>query len=91
MKHYTKTGNEGYSIITAIMMIGFLLVLTVSTFNLVLQELNDGKGRENYMKAYAGAEGAMELALLQIKQNGYGFFEEKDNLEYFGLARRNGI
>jgi hypothetical protein len=48
-------------------MVGFLLVLTTSTLNLVLQEMQDGKGRQDYMKAYAGAEGALELALFQIK------------------------
>lgn len=91
MKHYNISWTEGYSIITAILMIGFLLVLTVSTFNLVLQEMQDGKGRENYMKAYAGAEWALELALLQIKEKGYGFYEEKSDIEYFWPAWKNGI
>ncbi len=94
MKKYTSTWPEWYSIIAAIMMIGFLLILTVSTFNLVLQELQDWRWREDYMKAYAGAEWALELALLQIKDNGYGYIEsdsESQDLEYFGLGRKNGV
>ena len=91
MKKYTPSTSEWYSIIAAILMIGFLLILTVSTLNLVLQELQDGRWRENYMKAYAGAEWAMELALLKIKQNGYGFYEEKRDIEYFWLARKSGV
>ena len=69
MKSYISPSSAvpGYSVIAAILMIGFLLVLTTSTLNLVLQEMQDGKGRQDYMKAYAGAEGAMELALLKIK------------------------
>ena len=90
MQNIHTTWNGWYSIITAIMMIGFLLVLTVSTFHLVLQELQDGKGRENYMKAYAGAEWALELALLKMKEKGYWYFEEKNDLEYFGPVKKNG-
>lgn len=76
MKKYTlHTSNEGYSIIAAILMIGFLLILTVGTLNLVLSEMQDGRWRQNYMKSYAGAEGAMELWLLQIKKEGYGVYD----------------
>ena len=48
-------------------MIGFLLVLTTGTLNLVLQEMQDGKGKQDYLKASAAAEGSLELALLQNK------------------------
>jgi len=65
-----------YSIIASIMMIGFLLILTTSTLNLVLQEMQDGKGRQDYLKAFAGAEWGLELALLKIKENGYGYDED---------------
>jgi hypothetical protein len=53
-------------------MVGFLLVLTVGVFNLVLNELHDNNGRANYIKAYYGAEGGIEWALLQVKNIGYG-------------------
>lgn len=81
MKKYTTWSEQGYSIIAAIMMIGFLLVLTTSTLNLVLQEMHDGKGRQDYIKAFAGAEGAMELGLLQIKKHGYWYYEVKTDMD----------
>lgn len=73
MKHTFSQHNSGYSIIAAIMMIGFLLILTTSTLNLVLQEMQDGKGRQDYMKAYGAAEWAVEQALYRIKEYGYGY------------------
>lgn len=75
MRKYTlhHTEKSGYSIIAAVLMIGFLLVLTTSTLNLVLQEMRDGKGRQNYLKAFYGAEWALEYGLLQIKQKGFGY------------------
>ena len=66
------------------MMIGFLLVLTTSTLNLVLQKMKDGQGRQFYLKAYSAAESSLELALLEIKEHGYGYdddsFVEKEML-----------
>ncbi len=75
MKHIYQhhTNTAGYSIIIAILMIGFLLVLTTSTLNLVLQEMRDGKGRQNYLKAFYGAEWALEYGLLQIKDKGFAY------------------
>lgn len=72
----THNQKGGYSIIAAVLMVGFLLVLTTSTLNLVLQEMQDGKGRQDYMKAYAGAEWALELALFHMKQKGYGYDDD---------------
>jgi len=68
--------SSGYSIIAAVLMIWFLLVLTTSTLNLVLQEMRDGKGRQDYLKSYHGAEWALELALLRIKEVWYWYDED---------------
>jgi len=38
----------------------------------------DGRGKQNYLKAYAAAEAWLETALLKVKQEGYGYFEKKD-------------
>ena len=57
----------------------------------MLQEMQDGRGRENYMRAYAGAEWALELALFDIKDKGYGFYKEETNIQYFGDTRKNGF
>ncbi len=89
MKKYTFTSPQAYSVIAAIMMIGFLLVLTTSTLNLVLQEMQDGKGRQDYMKAYAGAEWAMELALLKIKEKGYGYYWKLDTSKMLGNTHKD--
>ena len=90
MKRYIIDSNtQGYSIIAAILMIGFLLVLTTSTLNLVLSEMQDGRGRQNYMKAYAGAEWAMELWLLKIKQHGYGYYGVLSDSDILGGGRKD--
>lgn len=69
-----NTNKKGYSVVASILMVGFLLIVTTGVFQLVLSELNDNRGRENYIRASAGAEWALELALLQIKENGYGYY-----------------
>jgi len=71
-----KNNKEAYSIIIALLLVWFLLVITTGVFNLVLKELNDNRWMWGYMKAYAWAESAQELALLQIKENWY-WFDEK--------------
>lgn len=74
-----KHHRDWYTVITAILVIGFLLVLTVGGFQLVLQELYDGRGKQNYLKAYAAAEAGLELALYKLKEDWlwYGYYEEK--------------
>jgi len=74
--------NSWYSILVVLMIIGFLMVLTTGVLNLVLRELNDNRWTWNYLKAYAGAEAAQELALLQIKKHWYWIYDKKDDLEY---------
>lgn len=76
MKNIQSTWHEWYSIIAAVLMIGFLLVLTTSTLNLVLQEMQDSRGKQDYIKAYAAAEWSLELALLKVKEHGYGYDDD---------------
>jgi len=38
--------------------------------------MQDGKGRQDYLKAFAWAEWGLEIALLRIKENGYGYDED---------------
>jgi len=71
--------NTWYSVVVSILLVGFLLVLTSWVFNLVLSELNDNRWRENYLRASAWAEGALELALLSIKDQGYGYYSSIEN------------
>lgn len=67
--------TKAYSIVIALTMIGFLLLVVVWVLNLVLRDLKDNNGIGDAMKAYFWAEASQELALLKIKQSGYGFYD----------------
>jgi len=60
-------------------MIWFLLILTVWTFNLILKELFDNKSLGKYIKSYAWAQWAAELALLTIKDKWYWYDDKINN------------
>lgn len=74
-----KNNNKWYSVIISMLLIGFLLVLTTGVFNLVLKELNDNRWMWDSIKAFAWAEASQELALLKIKEKGYGIDNEIDH------------
>lgn len=71
-----KRQKSWYTILIVLFVVGFLLVLTSGVFKLVLQELNDNRGRWDYLKAYYGAESWIEWALYNIKKFDYGFSDE---------------
>ncbi len=56
-------------------MVGFMLVLTSGVFMLVLWENKDTKAMEHYLKSFAWAEGAIEIALLKAKKYNYSYSE----------------
>ncbi len=66
-----KNNKQWYSVIIAMLLIGFLLVLTVTVLNLVLKEMRDNRAMWDSMKAFAWAETGKELALLKIKNQWY--------------------
>lgn len=68
-----------YSIIIILLVIWFLLFLWVWIFNLILNDLKDNRAMWDYIKAYAWAESAWELALLQIKKNWYAYYDKIDH------------
>ena len=70
-----KNNKNAFSILIAIFMVGFLLKLVIWVFNLMLRDMKDNRWSGNYIKAYAGAEWAMELWLLKIKEKGYAINE----------------
>jgi hypothetical protein len=76
MRENTK---QGYSVLISILLIGFLLVVTTTVFNLVLKEYNDNRWLWDSIKAYAWAEASQELALLKIKQKWYGIGDKIDH------------
>lgn len=67
-----------YSIIIAIIIVWFLFAITWAVFKTVLVELNDNRWMYNYLKAFYGVEWAEELALLDIKENWYGYYRKID-------------
>lgn len=71
--------HSWYSVIMALLIIWFLLVLTTGIFRLVLSEMKDNRAMWDYIKAYAWAESATELALLQIKKYGYAYYDKIDH------------
>ena len=66
-----------YAILSALLITGFLLILTAWTFHLVLQELYDGRGKQNYLKAYAAAEAWLEEALYLVNRYDYGYHKNQ--------------
>lgn len=75
---YTHS-KSAYSLIIALFVMSFLLVLTTGMFRLVLSELLQNRWEEWYLQAFAWAESSRELALLHIKKNGY---ESYDNIPH---------
>jgi hypothetical protein len=73
-----RNDKNWFSVLVSILIIAFLMVLTVWTFNIVLRELNDSKWAFDYLKASAAAEAAGELALLKIKEKWYWYYEKVD-------------
>lgn len=70
--------KKWFSVLVSVLIIAFLMVLTVWTFNIVLRELNDSKWAFDYLKASAAAEAAGELALLKIKEKWYWYYDKID-------------
>lgn len=74
-----SNNNSWYSVIIILLIIWLLLFLWIWIFNLVLNDLKDNKAMWDYYKAYAWAESASELALLQIKKNWYAYYDRIDH------------
>lgn len=73
MKH--SSDISGYTVVMALFIMSFLLLMTTGVFRLVVWELTQTRWEESYLKAYAGAESGRELALLHVKENGYGSYD----------------
>ena len=74
-----KNNKNAFSSVIALLMVGFLLVLTTWVYNLVLKELVDNRAMWNYIKASNWARSAWELALLDIKENWYAIDSNIEN------------
>ena len=78
MKNLNAKNNQGFTIIVAILLTGFLLVLVAWVANFVIRELIDSKAREQYLEAFSLAEGSLELGLKQIKDQGFYYSEGQE-------------
>jgi len=74
-----KSNNSWYSVILAILMVWFMLVLSSWIFLLIMQESKDTKAMEYYLKAFAWAEWSLELAMLKAKKYNYSYDEKLQN------------
>jgi hypothetical protein len=68
-----KYNNSWYSVIISLLLIAFIIVLTVWIFRLVINEMKSNRVMWDYLKSYAWAESAQELALLDIKKKWYWY------------------
>lgn len=68
--------NSWFSVILAILMTWFMIVLTTWIFLLVLAENRDTKSMEYHFKSLEWAEWSLELAMLKSKQFNYSYDEE---------------
>lgn len=71
-----KNNKSWYSVILAVLMVWFMIVLTSWVFLLVLWENKDTKAMEYYLKSFSRAEWSVELALLKAKKYNYSYSEK---------------
>lgn len=79
MKQFNWKNNSWYSVILALLLVWFMLVLTVWVFRLVLNESYDTDWLAKNFSSFAWAEAGLELALLKIKENSYWYWYSIDH------------
>ncbi|MDD4151444.1 MAG: hypothetical protein PHR68_02410 [Candidatus Gracilibacteria bacterium] len=70
-----SNSKKAYSVLLALLMTSFIIIIVSGVFKLILQNMYDTRGMQDYLKAYARAEGSMEIALKKVKDMGYGYEE----------------
>jgi hypothetical protein len=70
-----KKNNNWYSVVLALLMTSFIIILVAWVFKLILENMYDTRWMEDYLKAYSRAEWSMELALKKVKDNDYWYEE----------------
>ncbi|MDD2515885.1 MAG: hypothetical protein PHF46_03215 [Candidatus Gracilibacteria bacterium] len=74
--------NKGFSSVIAIIMTAILLLITVGILDLYVSEGKINKIVFSSISSYAGAEGALEYALLKIKNHREGFEDKITKEDY---------
>ncbi len=76
-----KINLNWYSVVISLLLIWFIMVLSIWIFRLILNEMKINKAMWDYIKSYAWAESAQELALLDIKKKWYWYYSKiEDNV-----------
>ncbi len=70
-----KNNNSWYSVVLALLMTSFIIIIVSWVFKLILENMYDTRGMQDYLKAYSRAEWSMELALKKIKDNNFWYEE----------------
>jgi len=78
MKKINKN-KSWYSVIVALLLIWFIMLLSIGIFKLILNEMKNNRMLWDYIKSYAWAESAQELALLDIKKKWYWYYNKIQN------------
>lgn len=68
-----KLNKKWYSVVIALLLVWFILILSTGIFRLILNEMKSNRAMWDYMKSIAWAEAAQELALLDIKTYWYWY------------------
>lgn len=68
-----RTQRQGFSIILAIIVTAFLTIVSVGVLDLVVREMKTSSAYWRGVSTQAGAEGALEWALLKLKTHEAGF------------------
>lgn len=63
--------KKAYSVIVAILLVWFMLVVSSWVFKLIYNDMLDTRWQETYLQAFSAAEWSMELALLKLKKGKY--------------------
>lgn len=75
--------NKWYSTIISTLLVWFMLILTTWVFKLVMNTYFDTRGMLDSIKAFAWAEWALELSLLDLKEKWYGYqFDENSWVDF---------
>lgn len=70
-----KKNNNAYSVVLALLMTSFIIIIVAWVFKLILENMYDTRWMQNYLQAYSAAEGSMELALKKVKDNDFWYEE----------------
>lgn len=80
-----KKNNNWYSVLVAVLVSGFIIMLTTWILRLVIAEARDTNWYESYLKAYYWAEAWVELWLLAYNSNNLDIYESTKDSDISGV------